>query len=113
PATAITSAHLDLYELVSYIGAAIALVHERRRLATAEIIERLSHASTWKSAGSCGAMHLPELSPIDYQRIADLLALADDEADGAGVELRAALTSLQVQTQTPARGDSSCEVPAS
>lgn len=111
PAAAITSANQDLYELISYIGAAIALVRERRRQATAVIIDRPSQAVPGQPAGRYGAVRFPELSPIDHQRIADLLALADDETDGSGSALRAALTSLGMQTQTPARDDSSCEAP--
>lgn len=111
PAAAITSANLDLYELISYIGAAVALMRERRRQATAVIIERLGQPATGQTTGKCGAAQLHGLSRIDHQRVADLLVLADDEADGSGNALRAALTSLGMQTHIPARDDSSCEVP--
>jgi hypothetical protein len=111
PAAAITSADQDLYELISYVGAAIALVRERRRQALAVMIERPRRLATGQTAGSCGATQFPALNPIDHQRIADLLALADDEADGSGTAVRAVLTSLGMQTQIPARDDSSCEAP--
>lgn len=111
PAAAITSADLDLYELVSYIGAAIALMRERRRQATAVIIERHSQPATGQTAGRCGAAQLHGLRRIDHQRVTDLLALADNEADGSGAALRAALTTLGMQMQIPARDDSSCEAP--
>lgn len=92
PASAIASGNIELYELISYIGAAISLTRERRRVATAAIVRRLETATTEQP----GSHHRVRIDPdlLERQPICDWLTLSEADDDKSHVALRTIITTL-------------------
>lgn len=118
PTSAITSANTELYELIAYLGAAIALTRERRRAVTATLVQRREDDSA-EPPESVEPAELRDKTRVEATQseqdaIYDLLELAAADEDASFRALQALVTSLAIlpiSTQTRVQDDSNYGLP--